>query len=64
MHLILRAHLNSGGKIEAEGTLEVLPDGFGFLRSKNTNYLSGHDDIYIQEAATDRTITYGCSQTA
>ncbi|WP_422386614.1 transcription termination factor Rho [Brachyspira aalborgi] len=47
MHLILRAHLNSGGKIEAEGTLEVLPDGFGFLRSKNTNYLSGHDDIYI-----------------
>ena len=47
MHLILRAHLNAGGKIEAEGTLEVLPDGFGFLRSKNTNYLPGHDDIYV-----------------
>ena len=47
MHLILRAHLTSGGKIEADGTLEVLQDGFGFLRSKNTNYLSGHDDIYI-----------------
>lgn len=47
MHLILRAHLNLGGKIEAEGTLEVLQDGFGFLRSKNTNYLSGQDDIYI-----------------
>lgn len=47
MHLILRAHLNLGGKIEAEGTLEVLQDGFGFLRSKNTNYLSGADDIYI-----------------
>ena len=47
MHLILRTHLVSGGKIEADGTLEVLPDGFGFLRSPNMNYLSGQDDIYI-----------------
>lgn len=47
MHLILRTHLVSGGKIEADGTLEVLPDGFGFLRSQNMNYLSGQDDIYI-----------------
>ena len=47
MHLILRTHLVSGGKIEAEGTLEVLQDGFGFLRSPNMNYLSGQDDIYI-----------------
>ena len=46
MHLILRTHLVSGGKIEADGTLEVLPDGFGFLRSQNMNYLSGQDDIY------------------
>ena len=47
MRLILRTHLVSGGKIEADGTLEVLPDGFGFLRSQNMNYLSGQDDIYI-----------------
>ena len=47
IHLIVRAHLNSGGKIEAEGTLEINPDGFGFLRSKNNNYLPGPDDIYI-----------------
>lgn len=47
MRLILLAHLNAGGKIEAEGTLEVLQDGFGFLRSKNTNYLPWQDDIYV-----------------
>ena len=47
MHLILRAHLNSGGKIEAEGTLEIKPDGFGFLRSEKNSYLPGPGDIYI-----------------
>ena len=33
--------------IMGEGTIEVLPDGFGFLRSPQANYLAGPDDIYI-----------------
>jgi transcription termination factor Rho len=36
-----------GGSIVGEGVLEVLPDGFGFLRSPEANYLAGPDDIYI-----------------
>lgn len=47
MHAILRAQIGSGGSVSADGTLEVLPDGYGFLRSKLTNYLPGSDDIYI-----------------
>lgn len=47
MHLIVKSHINLEGKVIAEGTLETLQDGFGFLRSKNTNYLAGSDDIYI-----------------
>ena len=45
---ILKAH-NSGkeGKVFMEGVLEILPDGFGFLRSSNNNYISGSNDIYI-----------------
>lgn len=47
MQTIVRNHINAGGKVVAEGTLEILQDGFGFLRSKNSNYLVGQDDIYI-----------------
>ena len=36
-----------GGKITGEGVLEILPDGFGFLRSPSYNYLPGPDDIYV-----------------
>ncbi len=50
MHLIVKSHINLEGKVVAEGTLETLQDGFGFLRSKNTNYLVGSDDIYISPA--------------
>ena len=50
MHSILRAQISMEGKIVAEGTLETLQDGFGFLRSKNSNYLVGPDDIYISPA--------------
>ena len=50
MHAILRAQISMEGKIVAEGTLETLQDGFGFLRSKNSNYLVGPDDIYISPA--------------
>ena len=50
MHAILKAQISMEGKIVAEGTLETLQDGFGFLRSKNSNYLVGPDDIYISPA--------------
>ena len=44
---ILKAHTQSGGVIMAYGALEILPDGYGFLRSPHNNYLSGTEDIYI-----------------
>ena len=44
---ILKAQAEKEGLIFGEGVLEVLPDGFGFLRSHNYNYLPGPDDIYI-----------------
>ena len=50
MHAILKAQIAMEGKIVAEGTLETLQDGFGFLRSQNSNYLVGPDDIYISPA--------------
>ena len=44
---ILRAHTEHGGIICASGALEILPDGYGFLRSPQNSYLPGPDDIYI-----------------
>ena len=44
---ILRGHGLRGGTIYSEGVLEILPDGFGFLRSPDANYLSGPDDVYV-----------------
>ncbi|PKL13497.1 MAG: transcription termination factor Rho [Spirochaetae bacterium HGW-Spirochaetae-8] len=44
---ILKAHTATGGVIQAYGSLEILPDGYGFLRSPQNNYLSGPEDIYI-----------------
>ena len=44
---ILQAQIEKNGAIFGEGILEVLEDGFGFLRSPNYNYLPGPDDIYI-----------------
>jgi len=44
---ILKAKAEKDGLIFGEGVLEILPDGFGFLRSANYNYLPGPDDIYI-----------------
>jgi transcription termination factor Rho len=44
---ILKAHTEKGGLIFAYGALEILPDGYGFLRSPNYSYLPGPDDIYI-----------------
>src|SRR6266853_405135 len=44
---ILRAQSEKNGHIFAEGVLEILPDGYGFLRSPDYNYLPGPDDIYV-----------------
>jgi transcription termination factor Rho len=44
---ILEGQLKANGMIYDEGVLEILPDGFGFLRSQVYNYLAGPDDIYI-----------------
>jgi transcription termination factor Rho len=44
---ILKAHTERGGVIYAYGSLEILPDGYGFLRSPQNSYLPGPDDIYI-----------------
>ena len=47
---ILRIHTASGGVIVGTGTLEILPDGFGFLRSPSNSYLSGLEDVYVSPA--------------
>jgi transcription termination factor Rho len=44
---ILKQHTQSGGSISSYGSLEILPDGYGFLRSPQNSYLPGPDDIYI-----------------
>src|SRR5258708_1986943 len=44
---ILRAQTEKNGLIFSEGVLEILPDGYGFLRAPESNYLPGPDDIYV-----------------
>lgn len=44
---ILETQTKQNGLVYGEGVLEILPDGFGFLRSPNYNYLPGPDDIYV-----------------
>ncbi|MCA1753103.1 MAG: transcription termination factor Rho [Spirochaeta sp.] len=44
---VLKAHTGKNGTIYAYGSLEILPDGYGFLRSPQNSYLPGPDDIYI-----------------
>jgi transcription termination factor Rho len=51
---ILKAQTEKGGKVFAEGVLETLPDGFGFLRAPDQNYLAGPDDVYISPAQIRR----------
>lgn len=51
---ILQAAAESNGSIEADGVLEILPDGFGFLRAPNYNYLPGPDDIYVSPSQIRR----------
>ncbi len=51
---ILEAQASSNGQIYGSGVLETLPDGFGFLRSPDYNYLPGPDDIYVSPAQIRR----------
>ena len=44
---ILKSHSSSGEDISGGGVLEILQDGFGFLRAIESNYLPGADDIYV-----------------
>jgi transcription termination factor Rho len=47
MFSLLKVRAERGDEITGMGTIEVLPDGFGFLRSPDSNYLAGPDDIYV-----------------
>ena len=51
---ILRNQTEKRGKIFAEGVLEILQDGFGFLRAPDQNYLAGPDDIYVSPSQIRR----------
>ncbi len=51
---ILKAHARAGGGIWGEGVLEILQDGFGFLRSGDESYLAGPDDIYVSPSQIRR----------
>ncbi len=51
---LIQAQVEKNGMIYGEGTLEILPDGFGFLRAPDSNYLPGPDDIYISPSQIRR----------
>ncbi|MBI2609344.1 MAG: transcription termination factor Rho [Deltaproteobacteria bacterium] len=51
---LLQANTEKGESIYGEGVLEILPDGFGFLRSPDYNYLPGPDDIYVSPSQIRR----------
>jgi transcription termination factor Rho len=51
---ILKAHAKNGESIYGQGVLEILQDGFGFLRSADSSYLAGPDDIYVSPSQIRR----------
>ena len=51
---ILKKHAKNGEQIYGDGVLEILPDGFGFLRSSEGSYLAGPDDIYVSPSQIRR----------
>ncbi len=51
---ILKAHARNGDDISGDGVLEILQDGFGFLRSADCSYLAGPDDIYVSPSQIRR----------
>lgn len=51
---MLKAHAKSGERIYGDGVLEILSDGFGFLRSNESSYMAGPDDIYVSPSQIRR----------
>jgi transcription termination factor Rho len=51
---LLKRHAKSGEEISGDGVLEILSDGFGFLRSADSSYLAGPDDIYVSPSQIRR----------
>ena len=51
---LLKKHAKSGEEISGDGVLEILQDGFGFLRSADASYLAGPDDIYVSPSQNRR----------
>ena len=51
---LLKKHAKSGEEISGDGVLEILQDGFGFLRSADSSYLAGPDDIYVSPSQIRR----------
>lgn len=51
---MLKTHAKSGEDIYGDGVLEILQDGFGFLRSQSSNYVAGADDIYVSPSQIRR----------
>ena len=52
--VILKRHAKNGADIYGDGVLEILQDGFGFLRSADSSYLAGPDDIYVSPSQIRR----------
>ncbi|MGH8161118.1 MAG: Rho termination factor N-terminal domain-containing protein, partial [Gammaproteobacteria bacterium] len=51
---ILKAHARNGERICGDGTVEILSDGYGFLRSADSSYQAGADDIYVSHSQIRR----------
>jgi transcription termination factor Rho len=51
---VIRTYLRKGGTVIAKGVLEILPDGFGFLRSPRSNYLQCPEDVYVSPSQVRR----------
>src|SRR5690606_15791831 len=51
---LLKRHARGGEEISGDGVLEILQDGFGFLRSADSSYLAGPDDIYVSPSQIRR----------
>jgi transcription termination factor Rho len=54
MFAIIKKRAKAGEQVFADGVLEILPDGFGFLRSPDTSYTASTDDIYISPSQVRR----------
>ena len=61
---ILQAQAENSGNVFSAGVLEILPDGFGFLRSPDYSYLPGPDDIYVSPSQIRRFSLPGFRQLA